>query len=548
VTTTPTRQDIQVDVDRGLRRDVGRIGLLFTGVGSIIGSGWLFGALTAGQIAGPASIVSWTLGGAMMILIGLTYAELGPMLPVAGGVIRYPHYAFGSFTSYTAGWTTWLSAAATAPIEVLASIEYTSVHLTWLTTESGGQTVLTGPGLVVSIALMAVYSLINVLGIKAFARFNNILVWWKLAIIVLVVVAFLFTAFHASHFSDANLGGFAPNGWDNVFTALPTGGIVFAYLGFRSCIEFAGESSNPQRTVPYAVIGSIALCGVIYIALQVAFVGALPDHTLADGWANLSFSNDAGPLAGLASLVALGWLATLLYIDAIISPADTGLIFAAVTTRLSYAQARNGNAPQWLTKLNGRGVPWLSVALMFVVGCIFFLPFPSWQRLVGFITSATVLTFGTGPLALSAMRRTLPGQSRPFRLGGGDVVPFLAFAAANLIVFWTGWATNAKVFSAVAIGYIVLAIYSMVAKESMPPLDMRAGSWVLPWLAGLALFSYLGEYDGGKDVIGFGWGIIVILAFSAAIFVWALKVALPADRVMENVEKTPTDEPTGMAG
>src|ERR1700743_1624569 len=89
---------------RHLRRDIGRIGLLFAGVGSIIGSGWLFGALNASQIAGPAAIFSWLIGAIMIMHIGLSYAELGAMFPITGGVIRFPHLSFGSFASFTMGW------------------------------------------------------------------------------------------------------------------------------------------------------------------------------------------------------------------------------------------------------------------------------------------------------------------------------------------------------------------------------------------------------------------------------------------------------------
>src|SRR4051794_32968238 len=97
------------DETSGLHRHLGRTGLLFAGVGSIIGSGWLFGALNASEIAGPAAILSWVLGGIMILLIGLTYAELGTMFPVSGGVVRFPHFAFGSFASYMMGWITWLA-------------------------------------------------------------------------------------------------------------------------------------------------------------------------------------------------------------------------------------------------------------------------------------------------------------------------------------------------------------------------------------------------------------------------------------------------------
>ncbi|MGH3328910.1 MAG: APC family permease [Streptomycetales bacterium] len=541
-TTTSAPQTAE---DRGLRRDIGAIGLLFTGVGSIIGSGWLFSALYASQLAGPAAILSWVLGGVMIILIGFTYAELGATFPVAGGVIRFPQFAFGSFASYSAGWITWLAAAAVTPIEVLATLQYATVipggYFTGLLAEEAGVPVLTSVGLVVSIILMFIYSLINVMGVRAFARFNNVLVWWKLFIILAVVVIFLAAAFNVEHFSSPELGGFAPNGYEAVFTALPSAGIVFAYLGFRQGVEFAGESSNPKKIVPIAVVGSIIITGIIYIALQIAFIGALPSETLSEGWSNLSFANDFGPLAGLSVLLGITILAWALYIDAVISPADTGLIYAGVTARLSYAQARNGNAPQALTKLNSKGVPWVSVALMFVVGCIFFLPYPAWQKLVGFIVSATVLSFGSGPLVLAALRRQLPHQERPYKLIGGDTIPFLAFLSSNLIVYWTDWSQNIAVFGAVLLGYVLFAIYLIVAKDRTPPLEFRSGWWFLPWFAGLALLSWAGRY-GGQELLPMWWDLLVVAIFSAVIYALAVASRLAPEKVVENIQRTPQDE------
>src|SRR5258708_13491726 len=110
---------------RRLRRDVGLVGLLFASVGSIIGSGWLFGALNASLIAGPASLVSWVIGGAAVLLLALIHAELGGMYPVAGGSARFPHYAFGSLIGFASGWFAFLGAVTTPPIEVEAALQYT---------------------------------------------------------------------------------------------------------------------------------------------------------------------------------------------------------------------------------------------------------------------------------------------------------------------------------------------------------------------------------------------------------------------------------------
>src|SRR5215470_6982713 len=104
----------------GLRRSVGFYGLMFVSLGSIIGSGWLLGALNAAKVAGPASVLSWVLAAGMLALLALTYAELGAAYPVAGGAARFPYYSHGPIAGFTAGWASWLQAVFVAPIEVLA--------------------------------------------------------------------------------------------------------------------------------------------------------------------------------------------------------------------------------------------------------------------------------------------------------------------------------------------------------------------------------------------------------------------------------------------
>jgi amino acid transporter len=522
------------------------IGLLFASVGSIIGSGWLFGALNASVAAGPAAVISWAIGGVMILLIALVYAELGVMFPLSGGVVRYPHMSFGSFASYTTGWITWVAVATTAPIEVEAALQYGTKYAPFTVshTVSDGSTVhtLTGLGYAIAVVLMAVFVVVNYFGIRWFARINNALVWWKLGIISLVIIAFFVAAFHGSNFSTY---GFKPEGWHGVFTAIATSGIVFSYLGFRQGIELAGETDNPRRNVPLAVIGSVLLTGVIYILLQAAFIGALDPGILgrSHGWAGLSFKNDFGPLAAVASLLGLGWLAVLLYIDAVVSPGDTGLIYTTITSRISYAMARNGNAPRSLQKTTSRGVPLVSLVVTFVVGLIVFLPFPSWQQLVGFITSATVMSFASGPLVLVALRKQVPDQERPFRLPGGHVIPLLAFWCSNLIVFWSGWDIVWKLMVAVLLGFVLLVLFTVTGRVTAPKLDFVPGAvWLLPWLGGLTIVSYLGNFPdkstgaGNTGVINFEWALLVLFALSAAVYALAYRFRLSPEEAQEHIE------------
>jgi amino acid transporter len=533
---TQTTESGGAGAERKLHRDVSSIGLLFVSLGSIIGSGWLFGALTASTIAGPAAIISWILGALVMLVLALVHAELGSMYPVAGGSTRYPHFAFGSLAGFVIGWAVWLGAVTVAPIEVLAALQYLTHYFPFLTDTTGGVTVLTGIGIVISIVLMAVFTVINLIGIRLLAESNNIIMIWKVAIPFLAVIVIMVLSFNTSNFTAA--GGFAPFGIQGVLSAIALGGIIFSYQGFEQAIQLGAETRNPGRNIPLAVIGSMAVGVVLYILLQVAFLGAIdPQEELKNGWANLSFPGETGPFAGLAVLVGAGWLATLLYIDAFVSPAGTGLIYTASSSRLSFAFARNHYIPRQFGYLSERGVPLVSIIFSFLVGCFMFLPFPGWQQLVGFIISATVIGYAAVPLAFGAMRRQEPDHPRPFRLPAGEVLAVLSFIVANLVIYWTTWDYLWKFLLAMALGLVLLVIGHIVnPSELTPTLDWRGGSWVWPYFIGLAVISYLGPEDfGGNGVIPFGVDIIVMAIFSIAIYYYAMSVRLTPEEVRRHV-------------
>src|SRR5215213_1406058 len=331
---------------RKLRRDIGFFGLLFASLGSIIGAGWLFGALYASSLAGPAAIISWLIGGGAMMLLALTHAELGGMYPVAGGSARFPQYAFGNLIGFTGGWVAFLGAVTVAPIMVEATLLYTSNYVSSLITVAGGRAVLTAQGYVVAAAMLLLFCTINVLGVRWLAETNVLVVCWKIFVPVLAVVALLLTSAHRANFTAA--GGFMPYGWKGVFVALASGGVVFACLGFEQAVQLGGESRNPGRNIPLAIIGGMIFCVGLYIALQVAFIAALDPSSLSEGWGAVSFTGKAelfGPFAGLATALGLGWLAFMLYTVAIVSPSGTGLLYTGASARLSFALGRGGYIP-----------------------------------------------------------------------------------------------------------------------------------------------------------------------------------------------------------
>jgi amino acid transporter len=517
-----------------LKREVGLIGLMFVSLGSIIGSGWLLGALTAAKAAGPASVVSWVLAGGIIVVLALVHAELGATYPVSGGTARFPHVAFGPFGGFTAGWMAWLGSVTIAPIEVEAALQYMSNNIDGLVHMSHGTPILTGAGLAVACVLMLAFTVVNILGVRWLAKTNTWAVWWKTAVPLLTIVVLLVAAFHPSNFHAG--GGFAPFGVKGILAALPAG-VVFSLMGFEQAIQIGGEARNPKRDIPRAVIGAMLIGTAIYLLLEVCFIGALNPANLAHGWGNPIGKGAFGPYAELATGLGLGWLAFILYVDAVVSPAGTGLVYVGTSSRISYALGRNGYIPGAFDRVSKRGVPYLSILSAFVVGLFVFLPFRGWQQLVGFISSAAAVMYAFAPVSLAALRRTDPKRQRPYQMPGAGFFAPLGFVAADLIVYWGGWKTDQKLFIAILAGLAILALsHRTRSGPERVALEWRSSVWIWPWLGGMALITWLGQFDGRK-VIPFWWDMALVAVFSLAIFYWAIHVALPADKVAANLEE-----------
>jgi amino acid transporter len=535
------------DHPKRMRREASRTALLFFSVGGIIGSGWLLGPMFAAQIAGPAALISWVIGGVAVAIIALTIAELGTMFPLAGGLARYPHFAFGGLVGYLVGWLAWLGFTTTSAGEVSAAMQYASNYLPWLVHRSGGQVVLSGGGYAIAAGLMIVFAAINIMGVRSLLRVTTYAGWWKIAVPVIAACAILALTFHTHNLTG--YGGFVPFGTKGIFLAIPTGGIIYAYLGFEQAAVLAGEGRNPARNVPFAVLGSLALCIVIYLLLQVAFLLGIGPVELRHGWANLDVKGFYGPFAALTTTLGLAWVSVLLYIDAVVSPGACSLVYVGSSARTSYAMARNFeiNAGPLRFTLSKRGVPVTGILLAAVVGMLALLPLPSWQQIIGFVTSAEVMLYAFMPLAFVALRRQLPNADRPYRLlgrhaFGADVLAFLGFIIANFIIYWSGWETDWKLLIAIVIGLLILVPRLVGKKRAQANLEVRRNWWLLPYLVGLGVVSYLGSFGGGRAVIPFGWDFLVVIAFSAVIFLLALRSRLPVEGVEQNVQATGWDE------
>jgi len=537
--TTPT--------DVGLKRELGLIGATWASETSIIGSGWLFGALFAAQAVGGAAILAWLIAGVVVIVLALAHAELGAMYPVSGGTARFPHFAFGSVAGIGFGFFSYVQAVTIAPIECFAFMQYASYY--WPSIYNADTKNVTGVGFILTIILMAIFVAVNFLAMRIFARVNNVITWWKVAVPVLAIIVLL-TQWHSGNFT-AGGAGFMPGGIKALFGALPAAGIIFAYSGFEQCDQLAGEIKNPGRNLPLAIIISVLIGTVIYCLLQVAFIVALPPALLGahggligltcpdTGTCNTSISQlNAGPFAAVAVLGGVAWLAHILRIDAFVSPSGTGLIYTTGTSRVSYGLARNRYFPQIFGRVSSNGIPWVGLIAAFIIGLFFLLPFPSWHSLVGLITGASVLMYAGAPLSVGAFRGQVPDANRPYRMPAAWLLAPAAFVVADLLIYWSGFEVIWKLGVVLIIGYVIIGI-CMAFDPQRPPLDWKSAVWLPAWLIGMGLISWQGQYSGGGVAppvntghIGFWWDMLIVAGFSLAIYYWAMYSKLPRDKML----------------
>ncbi|AXE99698.1 MULTISPECIES: APC family permease [Paraburkholderia] len=506
-----------------IQRHIGPFALMLTGLGSIIGSGWLFGAWKAAKIAGPAALCAWVIGAVVILAIALTYAELGAMFPESGGMVRYARYSHGALVGFISAWANWIAIVSVIPIEAEASIQYMSTwpyewaHNLFINSE------LTTPGLLLSAVLVVIYFLLNYWGVKVFARANTTITIFKFIIPGLTILGLMMSGFHKENLGESfgGTGVFAPYGWSAVLTAVATSGIVFAFNGFQSPINLAGEARNPAKSVPFAVIGSILLALVIYVLLQIAYIGSVNPADVMKGWNQFNFKS---PFAELAIALNLNWLAILLYVDAFVSPSGTGTTYMATTTRMIYAMERNNTMPKMFGTVHPLyGVPRPAMWFNLFVSFIFLFFFRGWSSLAAVISVATVISYLTGPISLMALRRAATDIERPLHIPGMSVIAPFAFVCASLILYWAKWPLTGEIILLMVVALPVFFYFQAKSGFGGFNQDLKAAWWLVAYLPIMAILSLIGSKQfGGLGVLPYGWDMLVVIAFSLIFYYWGV--------------------------
>jgi len=515
--------------DSSLRRDVGPFALMLTGLGSIIGSGWLFGAWKASVLAGPDAIWAWVIGAAVITTIALTYAELGAMFPESGGMVRYSQYSHGSLVGFIGAWANWIAIVSVIPVEAEASVQYMA-SWPWAWAQGmyvpapGGRGELTPPGLAIAAALVIVYFLLNFWSVKLFARSNSAITVFKLVVPALTAVVLIAGGFNRENFSVGIDGGAHTTDFAAVLTAVATAGIVFSFNGFQSPVNLAGEARDPERSIPFAIFGAIALATVVYLLLQIAFLGAVPPALLnADGgWHAIELRS---PFAELALLLNLNWLAMLLYADAFVSPSGTGITYTATTARMLFGMQRNGTMPVMFGSVHPKwGVPRAAMWFNLGVAYLFLFFFRGWGTLAAVISVATIISYLTGPVSAMTLRRTAPELRRPLHMRGLPLLACLAFVFSTELLYWAKWPLTGEIILLVVAALPVYFYYQWRRDWADFARQLAGAWWLIFYLPSIAAVSYVGSTRfGGLGWLPYGRDLAVVAVVGLVFYFWGLR-------------------------
>ncbi|GMA62299.1 APC family permease [Alicyclobacillus fastidiosus] len=519
------------------RRKLSLLDLTLLGVGSMVGSGWLFASQTAATMAGSIAWIPWLFGAFAVMLIGLVYGEMAAAIPRAGGFVRYPDYTHGSLVGYLIGFASMMAYSSVAGVEAEAVRSYASSYIPGLEIIKGTATNVTFVGDLFQIALLVLFFLINYWSVRVFGKINTIVTALKFIVPLLTILVLLFH-FHPSNFAVTTA---SPGGIHGAMQALTTGGLVFSFLGFRQAVDFGAEARNPQRDIPRAIVFAVLLSTLIYVMLQLVFIGAVPHNLIANGWQGVTFKS---PFANLLETLGLGWMAVIIFADAILSPSGTGNIYLAGTARTLFAWARNGYFYSVIGKIDKRtGLPRGALWLTLILSIVWTLPFrfSMWSGLVNAVTSATVMTYMIGPVGVAALRRYAPELHRPYKLKGLHILAPAAFVCATWIIYWAGWQTDSLLIGftlASLILYFAFMDKDAASRQRMKN-EWKSGIWLIVYYLFVGVMSVLGSFTNTAVyhiVIANPWDTIIVGVGALVFYYWGVASALRVPRIVDEAE------------
>lgn len=404
---------------------IGLIGLTAIGIGTMIGSGWLFSSYYAAKLAGPSAYIAWLLTAVIILILGLSLAEISFNYPKRGLMARLLVISHNKEFAFICTIATWLGLTAVIATEAEGSIQYLSSLSPAISSHLFNSSLqhLTALGLLFSILLVAIFGVMNFWGVKFLSHSNVALTTAKVLIPVITAIAIISASFTSKNFSPDKLG-FMPYGTSSIFTAMIGAGMIYSFNGFQNIVSFSSEAKNPKKDIPLAMILSILITLLVYVVLETAFIGSLPSDLIAKGWSQLNFTS---PFVQITMMLNLNLITIVLYADAVISPSGTGLIYTGSTTRMLTGMSEDKQMPSFFKKLSKYNFSRRSLGFTILLAIVFLLLFRSWVALVSFLSLFYVISYMSIPLCL--------GKLRSHHIKGKVSVPFITYISPLVFIF-----------------------------------------------------------------------------------------------------------------
>ncbi len=464
------------------------------GVGSVIGSGWLFACYYAAKDAGPGAIFSWILCAILNLLLSLLLIDIAIKHPAKSLFSRLLNISHNPSIGFVIAATNWLTMIMLIPSEATATVQYVSTLYPVLTATFYENGNLSGDGMLVTIILIIIYAIINYLGIRILTRVNNIITIIKLVVPIITSITIMIVAFHPENFTSYR-GTMIPYGVDKIFTTIITSGMFYTFSCFYLVTTFAQELKNPKKTLPLALSLSTIFSLIVFIFLQIAFIGAMNPSNVANGWHSLNFTS---PLAQLAEIVGLNWLALTLYADAILSPAGAGIIYTGVATRMLNGMADDKQVSKVFSKLHRKynvSHNSLFASIAFSIFLVFF--FNNWHKIM--IASSVFILLGALAIPISFAKLNLKGRNPRNKLikTSSQIASIACFYLISYLLINSG--TEALTI-ALVLEIAIFAIYIFNSKKYFGKLvfNQIMSAWTI--FAYLVVIGFLSEMKDASQV------------------------------------------------
>ncbi|MFA6727746.1 MAG: amino acid permease [Prevotella sp.] len=531
----------------GMKKTLSTGALIALGIGVVIGAG-LFSitGIAAADHAGPAIIISFIIAAIGCAFAGLCYAEFASSIPVSGSAYTYSYATMGEFVAWIIGWDLILEYSVGAStiasswsgyfFELLHSMGLSMDRRLMMTpfetfTLPGGE-IVRGIINLPSIFIVTVMSMVLIHGTKGSARLNNVIVILKVSIVLL----FIFIGFHyidksnLTPFIPKNEGSFGKFGWSGIFRA--AGMIFFAYMGFDAVSTAAQETKNPQKSMPYGILGSLLICTILYVLFAYVLTGVANYKTFSGAGSDLApvatainHMGKVGP--GGTVIPAYPWLNRIIILAILLGYSSVILVLLLGQSRVFYSMSRDGLIPPIFSHLHPKYRTPAKSNLLFMVFVSLIAAFIP-GKVVGEMSSiGTLFAFILVCLGIIIIRKNNPGAKPAFRTPWVPVIPLLGTLVCLSMMVSLSIDTWIRLVVWMMIGfdiYLVRGPKHSKSSENDPPQEKQKSQNVtsvcgLALCALLAFFTYVhhrSETGCNTDLIIFN----IIIAFHVAYYLW----------------------------